>query len=134
MEALALADSDEEADLRRSLRLLNRLGARPMARRVVNRLRNLGAARIDRGPRPQTLRNPAGLTARQLEILGLVTTGLGNADIARHLVISPKTVDHHVSAILRKLGVSSRAAAADAARRLRLPDQALQDGEIVAAR
>ena len=134
MEALALADSDDEADLRRSLRLLNRLGARPMARRVVNRLRNLGAARIDRGPRPETLRNPAGLTARQLEILGLVSAGLGNADIARHLVISPKTVDHHVSAILRKLGVSNRAAAADAARRLRLSDRALQDGEIVAAR
>ena len=134
MEALALAESADEAHLRHSLRLFNQLGARVMALRVTERLRSLGAARIDRGPRPQTRRNPAGLTARQLEILGLVTAGLGNADIARHLVISPKTVDHHVSAILRKLGVPTRAAAAEVARRLELSDQLLQDGEIVAAR
>lgn len=134
MEALALADSADEAQLRRSLRMLNALGARPLARRVAERLKGLGATRIDRGPRPQTRRNPAGLTGRQLEILGLVTAGLGNADIARHLVISPKTVDHHVSAILRKLGVSSRVAAAEAAHRLELSDGLLEDGEIVAAR
>lgn len=55
-----------------------------------------------------TLANPAGLTDRQAEILGLVATGLSNAEIAHRLVVSPRTVDHHVSAILQKLGVPTR--------------------------
>jgi DNA-binding CsgD family transcriptional regulator len=58
------------------------------------------------------------LTARELEVLALVADGLRNADIARRLSISPKTVDHHVSAILAKLGVPTRGAAARVAARL----------------
>jgi DNA-binding NarL/FixJ family response regulator len=75
---------------------------------VRSRLRDLGVTRLPRRPQPGTLTNPAGLTDRQLEILRLVATGLSNADIARRLVVSPRTVDHHVSAILQKLGVSTR--------------------------
>ena len=56
--------------------------------------------------------NPAGLTDRQLEILRLVATGLSNAEIAHRLVVSPRTVDHHVSAVLQKLGVPTRRDAA----------------------
>ena len=56
--------------------------------------------------------NPAGLTDRQLEILRLVATGLSNAEIAQQLVVSTRTVDHHVSAILGKLGVRTRRDAA----------------------
>ena len=68
--------------------------------------------RLPRRPRRATAANPAGLTARELEVLALLGSDLGNADIAARLHISDKTVDHHVSAILAKLGVRSRGQAA----------------------
>jgi DNA-binding NarL/FixJ family response regulator len=64
--------------------------------------------------------NPAGLTARELEVLALLVRGLRNAAIADELVVSEKTVDHHVSAVLRKLGVGTRGEAAAEAARLGL--------------
>lgn len=111
-EAMALAESSDEADLRRALDTFLQLGAAPMARSVTGRLRALGATHIPRGPRTATQRNPGGLTSRESEVLALLRDELTNAEIAERLVVSPKTVDHHVSAILRKLGVKSRAAAA----------------------
>ena len=72
---------------------------------------------MPRGPRPSTRENPAGLTARELEVLALLVEGLRNAQIAERLVVSEKTVDHHVSAILRKLDVRTRAEAAAEATR-----------------
>ena len=70
---------------------------------------------IPRGPAPTTRANPWSLTQRQAEILQLLSTGLTNAQIAQQLVVSTRTVDHHVSAILQKLAVTSRQAAADLA-------------------
>jgi DNA-binding NarL/FixJ family response regulator len=64
--------------------------------------------------------NPAGLTARELEVLPLLAEGLRNAQIAERLIISPKTVDHHVSAILRKLNARTRGEAGAQAARLGL--------------
>jgi len=55
-------------------------------------------------------RLPAGLSAREVEVLGLVAEGCGNAEIARRLVISRRTAEHHVQHIYTKIGVSSRAA------------------------
>jgi DNA-binding NarL/FixJ family response regulator len=75
---------------------------------VAGRLRDLGAA-IPRGPRTSTRANPAGLTDREAEILRLIVRGLRNGEIADQLVLSPKTVENHVSSILGKLGVRSRA-------------------------
>ena len=57
---------------------------------------------------------------RELDVLELLVAGLSNASIADRLVVSPRTVDHHVSSILRKLDVPSRGAASAEAARLGL--------------
>jgi ATP/maltotriose-dependent transcriptional regulator MalT len=54
---------------------------------------------------------PFGLTSREVEVLRLLTQGLSDAQIADHLVISPRTVNRHTTSLYSKLGVSSRAAA-----------------------
>ena len=121
--ALALADADEEAPLRQALEVLQGLGARPAASIVARRLRVRGVKGVARGPRPGTKRNPSGLTAREVEVLSLMAQGLRNAEIAERLVVSVKTIDHHVSAILRKLGVQTRGQASVEAMRLGLAGQ-----------
>jgi DNA-binding CsgD family transcriptional regulator/tetratricopeptide (TPR) repeat protein len=118
--ALALADSGEEMGLREAHEQLRALGATPAAAIVARRLREKGARGVPRGPRAATRENPAGLTARELDVLSLLAEGLRNADIAKRLVVARKTVDHHVSAILRKLDVKTRGEAAAAAQRLEL--------------
>jgi ATP/maltotriose-dependent transcriptional regulator MalT len=105
--ALALADGDEEAQ-KRALEDLNRLGARPAATIVARRMREHGVRGIPRGPRETTQRNPAQLTRREVDVLKLLADGLRNAEIANRLVVSRRTIDHHVSAILRKLGARTR--------------------------
>jgi DNA-binding CsgD family transcriptional regulator/tetratricopeptide (TPR) repeat protein len=116
--ALALAGADDDAPLRRALDELQQLGAKPAAAIVARRLRERGVRQLPRGPRATTRDNPAGLTAREVEVLELVGEGLRNADIAERLFLSDKTVSHHVSAILRKLGVRTRGeASAEAQRR-----------------
>jgi len=109
-EAMALADGDESAQLA-ALEIFKRLGAAPAADRVRQALRAAGAHGVPRGPRPSTQKNPAGLTNRQVEVLGLIANGLSNAEIAERLFISYKTVDHHVSTILAKLEARTRAEA-----------------------
>jgi DNA-binding CsgD family transcriptional regulator len=109
-EALLAAGDRERAGAaaREALATATTLGAAPLQAA----LRKLGVRGLARGPRPATSANPANLTPRELEVLALVATGIGNAEIARRLFISAKTVDHHVSAILAKLGVPTRREAA----------------------
>ena len=115
--ALARTDSGVAAALEEALATFQRLGAVPATRAVTQRLRSAGVRKIARGPRRSTMNNPGQLTARQVEILQLLADGLTNAEIAARLYITPKTVAHHVSAVLGKLGVRSRRqAAAEAAR------------------
>jgi DNA-binding CsgD family transcriptional regulator/tetratricopeptide (TPR) repeat protein len=116
--ALVLAGADDDDALRHALDELQRLGAQATAAIVARRLRERGARGVPRGPRATTRENPAGLTAREIEVLALVGEGLRNADIAERLFLSEKTVAHHVSAILRKLGVRTRGQASAEAQRL----------------
>ena len=116
-EADALADSPDPAHRRRALEIFEELGARPMARRVRRQLQTEGVKGLKRGANRATRENPAHLTRRELEVLTLVADNLSNAAIARRLFLSAKTVDHHASAILAKLGISSRREAAVAARK-----------------
>jgi DNA-binding NarL/FixJ family response regulator len=81
-------------------------------------MRARGLQGIPRGSRASTRLDPHGLTRREAEILQLLAKGLRNSAIARKLFLSTKTVDHHVSSILTKLGVPSRAEAAALARKL----------------
>jgi DNA-binding NarL/FixJ family response regulator len=127
---MALAGADDPALVSQALSTLESLGARAAWNRVAPRLGELGEA-VPRGPRPATRANPAGLTTREIEVLQLLSDGLRNAEIADRLVVSPKTVGHHVSAILAKLGVRSRTEAAAAAGRLGIGSQ---DGERAPAR
>ena len=77
-----------------------------------------GRSRPGHGPRPG--HTPAGLTRREREVLELICAGHSNAEIAAKLFLSTRTVDHHVSAVLAKLGAPTRGAAAAHAARLGL--------------
>ena len=111
--ALMLSLLEDEEPLLEAIEIARALGAEPLAHRVAVRLKDLGA-RVPQGPRDTTRANPAGLTARQLEVLALLAEGLTNAEIADRLVVSPRTAEHHVAAVLTKLGAPTRR---DAARR-----------------
>lgn len=117
-EAMALAESGLEPDLRRALSEFRSLGAAPAAQAVAKRLRSIGVRAVGRGASRSTLAGPANLTTRQVEIATLLQQRLTNAEIASRLHLSPKTVDHHVSAVLHKLGVSSRRQVAERASEL----------------
>jgi len=67
---------------------------------------------VPAGPQIATKADSMGLTRREREVLELICAGRTNAEIAARLFISARTVDHHVSAVLTKLGASSRSAAA----------------------
>jgi DNA-binding CsgD family transcriptional regulator len=117
--ALALVEVGSPLALTEAFEILDRLGARPAAALAAERLRALGE-RVPRGARPSTRGNAAGLTSREVEVLRLVAEGMTNGDIAAQLFVADKTVEHHVSRVLGKLGVSSRREAARAARELEL--------------
>jgi DNA-binding CsgD family transcriptional regulator/tetratricopeptide (TPR) repeat protein len=119
-EALALYDAGHEAALRQALAILTGLGATAAAQITRHKMRALGIRSIPAGPRTATRADPAGLTRREREVLGLICAGHSNAEIAAKLVLSTRTVDHHVSAVLAKLGAPTRSAAAARAARLGL--------------
>jgi len=111
----ALVEGDIAA-VREALDIFQTLAAAPAADRARQRLRQMGLVRVPRGRRPSTRAHPAGLTAREAEVLGMLALDLRNPQIADRLFVSPKTVEHHVSSILAKLGVSTRDAAVAGAR------------------
>ncbi|HLH46381.1 MAG TPA: LuxR C-terminal-related transcriptional regulator, partial [Acidimicrobiales bacterium] len=96
------------AEGRAAQAIFSRLGARRDADRVAAVLRGLGERGLPGRPPPA----PSLLSRRERDVLDLVREGLTNAEIGRRLFISPKTAEHHVSRVLMKLGVRSRAEAA----------------------
>ena len=122
--ALARLGSSDEAGLRHALAAFGELDAQSSAAVARRRMKELGVKAIPRGPRPATRAAPAGLTAREQEVLALLSEGLSDREISRRLFISERTVQHHVSAVLSKIGVSSRMAAAREAVRIGVAAQA----------
>jgi len=120
--ALELAESGDAGATVESYRILDSLGAVPAARLVRRRLRELGVTRVPRRPGADTRTNAAGLTTRQVEILRLLAEGLTNAEIADRLVLSTRTVDHHVASVFQKLDVHNRRDAAALVATLGLAD------------
>ena len=116
--ALALLGSGQEAALRDALSIFTDLGAEAAAGVTRQAMRERGVRSIPAGPRAATRAHPLGLTRREHEVLDLIVDGRTNAEIAGQLFISAKTVDHHVSAVLAKLGVPDRNAAARQAAQL----------------
>jgi len=106
-EALALARSQDREAMARATEIFDRLGATTSAARVRADMRSRGWA-----PRPArrtfSAANAAGLTRREGEVIALVAQGLSDAIIADRLVLSRRTVEHHVASILAKLQVPSR--------------------------
>ena len=117
-EALALHDTGQEAALRQALKIFTGLGAPAASQLTRHKMRRLGVRSIPAGPRAATRSDPLGLTPREREVLDLISAGYSNAEIAARLFLSAKTVDHHVSAVLAKLGTPTREAAAAHAARL----------------
>jgi DNA-binding CsgD family transcriptional regulator/tetratricopeptide (TPR) repeat protein len=118
--AMARALADDVELIAEGHAALLSLGATAAAKIAARRLRERGVKGIARGPRATTRSNSAQLTARELAVLELVAEGRSNAQVAERLFVSPRTVDYHVSAVLRKLGVRSRGEAVAAARELAL--------------
>ena len=127
-EADSLADGDDVAR-REALSVFERLGARPAADALRQRLQAAGMRGLARGPRTATLAHPFALTTRELQVLRLLCEGLRNAEIAERLCRSVRTVDHHLAAVFAKLDVESRVTAIQAAQRAGLAAPAGQSGQ-----
>lgn len=104
-------------DLRRAVQLADALQAAPLRARAADLARRAHVTLTGEGTAKRT---SFGLTAREVEVLRLVTDGLANREIAERLFISAKTASVHVSNILGKLGVANRVEAAATAHRLGL--------------
>jgi len=109
-ECMAWGDSADLGQRARAVERLDLIEAHAVADRHRLELRRHGVAQVPQRPRESTRANPAGLTNRQLDVAKLVARGYTNAEIAGRLYISPKTADHHVSAVLSKLGMPHRRA------------------------
>jgi DNA-binding CsgD family transcriptional regulator len=114
--AWSLLDSGEVDLVRQALDRFERLGTTAASRLARQALKRLGAESVPSGARAATRAHPAGLTPREQEVLGLLAQRLTDEQIADRLVLSVRTVHHHVSSVLTKLGVSSRHEAAQEAR------------------
>jgi DNA-binding CsgD family transcriptional regulator len=118
-EALALFEGND-INKRKAIKIIHELGAIAVYDKMKLEMRASGIKNIPRGIRKSTQLNPAFLTARELDVLQLLKDGLQNKEIGNKLYISPKTVDHHISAIFFKLDVKTRMKAVAEAKRQKI--------------
>jgi predicted ATPase/DNA-binding CsgD family transcriptional regulator len=116
-QALTLFEGNDD-NKREAIEIIDKLGAEAICEKMKFEMRASGIKKIPRGTRKSTKSNPANLTGRELDVLQLLKDDLQNKEIAAKLFISPKTVDHHISAIFFKLDVNSRTKAVQEAIRL----------------
>jgi DNA-binding CsgD family transcriptional regulator len=115
--ALALTESDLPADVREGVEQLRSLGADATVRAVLRDLHAAGKP-VPRARRPASRTDPAGLTARELDVLRLAAEGHDNSAIAVSLTLSVRTVERHLHNAYLKLGVQGKSARAAAVARL----------------
>lgn len=108
--------ADEVPTAQRGLSALAALGASASVEALLRTRRDWGLE-LPRRPRAAARERVGQLTGREVEVLRLLAEGLSTAEIADRLVVSPRTVEHHVSAVLQKLGEPTRARAVASARR-----------------
>lgn len=113
--ALALLDLSGDVAAQampKAVALLEQIGAAPAAALARQRARACGAqAKLPkprRGPYAAAREHPSGLTRREAQVLELLLDGLSNLEIAQRLCRSERTVEHHVSTLLGKLGATTR--------------------------
>src|SRR6185312_12216029 len=114
LAAYALGRSPDLADARRAVAITGGIGANGAQQAILRDRRERGLP-VPAGPRSATRGNPLQLTRRELEVLELLAEGLTNPEMARRLYLSERTVAHHVSAVLQKLGEPNRSRAVVAA-------------------
>ncbi len=110
-QAMALSEGNEQT-MKEAIEIFDKLSASASSQLIKQKMRESGIKSVPKGPRKTTKANPNGLTQRQVEVLNLLGKGLSNIEIGNKLYISPKTVDHHISAIFSKLKIHSRTEAA----------------------
>jgi DNA-binding CsgD family transcriptional regulator len=121
-QAMTLFEGDE-SDKKMALVIFQGLDAPAICEKIKMEMRAEGIKKIPRGQRESTKTNPMNLTNRELDVLQLLQKGIQNKEIANSLFISAKTVDNHISNILFKLDVNSRAKAVNEAIRLKILKQ-----------
>ncbi len=106
--AMARTEGGNPEHLLAAIEELDALGAKPLAGIARQRLQDLGIRPTPQESARTSDQNPAGLTARQFEVIQLLVEGLTNAEVASRLAISVRTADNHVAEILDKLAVDNR--------------------------
>ena len=121
-QAYSLGLADDVALAQIPVGILEGLGALAAIEAILRTRRDRGLP-LPRRPRPHTRERVGQLTPREFGILQLLADGLSTAEVTDLLVLSPRTVEHHVSAVLHKLGEPTRARALATARRLGVLEQ-----------